>query len=204
MNCPRDNAYLQKDFHKAIMIDVCPVCGGMFISLNELVNHFSVPDLEKLLKEKVDAAPASPFKCPRCDVLKTLSNSIDSTMHPVIVKNIEIDICGNCLGIWFDGGELEKIMPAAEYKKLMESGMDKGSTEAKGLLENARGKEVDILSHIAEAKPKSGPASTPAQSPKPLQENKEKKEAAPREAQATPKAKKGDQSGKKSLKRKKV
>ncbi|MEM3342396.1 MAG: zf-TFIIB domain-containing protein [Thermoplasmata archaeon] len=161
MNCPRDNSFLQKDFHSAIMIDVCPQCAGMFISLNELVNHFSVPDLEKLLREKVDESPSSPFRCPRCDVLKTLANKIDSTMHPFIVKNIEIDICGNCLGIWFDGGELEKIMPQTEYQKLMDykrSSSKNGDTEQTSkLLEEAREKEMDVLSSIAEAKPRCEP-----------------------------------------------
>jgi Zn-finger nucleic acid-binding protein len=157
VNCPRDQYYLQKDFHDLIMIDACPRCSGMFLSIHELLNHFKIPDLEETLRQKIDETAPSPIKCPRCEVLRALSDSIDATMHPFMVTGVEIDICGNCLGIWFDGGELERIMPPVEFKKFntaREAGVK--DLEQTKILARARNQGIRALEGISKAVPKQG------------------------------------------------
>lgn len=41
------------------------------------------------------------MKCPRCR---------DSELAPVRVKDLALDVCPRCEGIWFDTGELEQIL----------------------------------------------------------------------------------------------
>jgi len=40
------------------------------------------------------------IKCPKCGIV----------MNEVLKLNIKIDVCPQCMGIWTDNGELEKII----------------------------------------------------------------------------------------------
>ena len=49
------------------------------------------------------------MKCIKCD---------SGTLKAVQVDNIEVDECDNCSGIWFDAGELEKILKKNDISEL--------------------------------------------------------------------------------------
>lgn len=46
----------------------------------------------------------------------------------VIHRGVEIDVCGSCGGIWFDRGELEKIVAQSSNPPMRLSGSGGGST----------------------------------------------------------------------------
>jgi Zn-finger nucleic acid-binding protein len=46
----------------------------------------------------------TPFDCPRCGVVLTMSER----------QGIEIDYCPQCRGVWLDRGELDKIIGMSE------------------------------------------------------------------------------------------
>lgn len=41
------------------------------------------------------------MKCLKCN---------SGNLHPVVIDNVEVDQCDNCYGIWFDVGELSKVL----------------------------------------------------------------------------------------------
>lgn len=49
------------------------------------------------------------MKCIKCN---------SGTLETIIIDNIEVDECNNCSGIWFDAGELEKILSKEDVSKL--------------------------------------------------------------------------------------
>lgn len=40
------------------------------------------------------------MKCPRCS----------STLERAVRQGVEVDYCTGCLGVWFDRGEVEKVV----------------------------------------------------------------------------------------------
>lgn len=48
------------------------------------------------------------MNCPRCDT-PLVKEKIEKYYPNIPTKNIEVDVCSSCTGIWFDRGELEKI-----------------------------------------------------------------------------------------------
>ena len=55
--------------------------------------------------------------CPNCNV----------TMNQVRRKEVELDMCPTCRGVWLDRGELEKIL---ENERLVLEDADRGSAES--------------------------------------------------------------------------
>ena len=49
------------------------------------------------------------MKCIKCN---------SGHLEPVKIDQIEVDQCNNCSGIWFDAGELEKILSKENISKL--------------------------------------------------------------------------------------
>lgn len=57
--------------------------------------------------------------------------------HPMVIvehDEIELDYCTNCKGVWFDSGELELLLEAADlekYQDFMEKMIDSGEADTK-------------------------------------------------------------------------
>ena len=57
--------------------------------------------------------------------------------HPMVIvehDEIELDYCTNCKGVWFDSGELELLLEAADlenYQDFMEKMIDSGEAATK-------------------------------------------------------------------------
>ncbi len=58
------------------------------------------------------------MKCVKCD----------GALREVAVENVEVDQCDKCRGIWFDLGELEKVLAQGEIQKLRDT-IDNSKTE---------------------------------------------------------------------------
>jgi Zn-finger nucleic acid-binding protein len=107
MRCPADNIDMMVMEYKQIEIDFCHKCSGIWFDRGEL---------ELLLKNSAGGSTGIPAlsgaaeetrsygkrKCPICG----------KKMREVGIgePNIEVDICSQGDGIWFDGGELQELL----------------------------------------------------------------------------------------------
>jgi Zn-finger nucleic acid-binding protein len=92
-------------FHN-IEIDSCSMCGGLWFDRHELaayvkakkipfkfLSNYCLDDRRKVIRE-------GDRKCPRCQ----------KNMQVVTHVNVNVDYCPDCKGLWFDRGELSKIL----------------------------------------------------------------------------------------------
>ncbi|MFH1679167.1 MAG: zf-TFIIB domain-containing protein [Candidatus Eisenbacteria bacterium] len=110
MRCPAcRNTLTQKDA-AGIRLDVCRGgCGGIWFDRFELKKMDEprepvgdgVLDIERDESVRVDKAARR--KCPRCQELVMMRHYFS------VQKEIEIDECPGCGGVWLDHGELRKI-----------------------------------------------------------------------------------------------
>ncbi len=82
-----------------IMIDYCPKCRGIWLDEGELnkLLHSSAP--ERTIKRAKGLKNWGKGMCPRCR----------GSMQIKFVKDIEVDECTECKGIWLDRGELKRL-----------------------------------------------------------------------------------------------
>lgn len=121
MKCPRTGEPLTPVKVGGITVDVSKGCGGVFFDRFELEKF----DEQHEVRGEVLAAHLQQFynpsisdreriDCPKCD---------DSPMRRYYYspkRQIEIDECVTCGGIWFDTGELEalrKLFPTQEDRR---------------------------------------------------------------------------------------
>jgi Zn-finger nucleic acid-binding protein len=86
-------------------INQCRVCGGIWLDRDELeklqsLGGFYLKNIDKENQTVIQSGKAR--LCPRCNL------NLENMPHPV-KKNIMIDRCIKCGGLWLDSGELLKI-----------------------------------------------------------------------------------------------
>ena len=106
MRCPRDGTYLHLTDYKKVTIDFCPYCNGSWLDAKELaqITQKSADTLWE--EESPQTCRKSPFKCPRCGGELIIT-------HYTRKKEVEIDRCTQCGGIWLDTDELKEILKLA-------------------------------------------------------------------------------------------
>jgi Zn-finger nucleic acid-binding protein len=108
MNCPRDGYELAANELNGAKLHRCSACGGLWINYNSLKN--TVAGDGDTLWASAPAAENNPDETP-CPM---------DASHLLVRKaffGIEIDSCPEHLGFWFDGGELEALLP--KWKEAM-------------------------------------------------------------------------------------
>ncbi|BDQ02734.1 MAG: hypothetical protein KatS3mg036_1018 [Ignavibacterium sp.] len=105
MNCPVcKEPMIILELNK-VEIDFCPNCSGIWLDEGELELLYSIdkPDneLQKLFQQTTSSKEKS-YKCPICRkrMIKTQFSNTD----------LILDRCPQNHGIWFDKGELEKVL----------------------------------------------------------------------------------------------
>lgn len=110
MNCPACKNALSKKTISDLDVDVCRGgCGGIWFDNFELTKvdekHESMGeallDIER--DDKVSVDHDKRRNCPRCDDLVMMR------YHFSIQRQIEVDECPGCAGVWFDAGELAAV-----------------------------------------------------------------------------------------------
>ncbi|MBI4835509.1 MAG: zf-TFIIB domain-containing protein [Planctomycetes bacterium] len=106
MECPVCNEAMIVVEHKGVELDYCSECKGAWFDSGELELLFEAVDLKKL--DDLMALPAKEIReqlrpCPIC---RRKMDKIALGKNPEII----IDRCINKEGLWFDGGELGKVM----------------------------------------------------------------------------------------------
>jgi Zn-finger nucleic acid-binding protein len=101
MECPRDHSKLARKVSERMFGDCCKACGGIYLSSKGVAafkHNFETQILEKIVNETLK--DNSNLHCPHCKM----------AMKTTTIDGIELDICGNCSGIWFDKYEAEEII----------------------------------------------------------------------------------------------
>lgn len=110
MNCPACGNQLQQMTVSDVSVDVCKGgCGGIWFDNFEL-KKFDEPhesageellDIER--DESIVIDRSEKIKCPKCDNIIMMRHFFS------VKKEVEVDECPNCCGIWLDAGELAKL-----------------------------------------------------------------------------------------------
>jgi Zn-finger nucleic acid-binding protein len=95
-----------RDSQTQLEVDSCPQCLGVWFDGGELETFYQSPELVKRFTPIGGAAlhhtyeiSSTARRCPRCR----------KGMERPLVGGIDIDVCRECRGIWFDYGELQKV-----------------------------------------------------------------------------------------------
>jgi Zn-finger nucleic acid-binding protein len=123
MICPVDRkemSPIRLPAHYAGMVEVdqCPVCGGLWFDSNELY-MIKQGEAEKVDFKKELFLKRSEFPdfilCPR-DRMKMVR-----CLDPHLVKEINMEYCQKCTGLWLDCGEFVQFQNLREKKKSQKS-----------------------------------------------------------------------------------
>ena len=83
------------------VLDGCTKCRGIWLDQGEIYLFSLAPArLQKAMVASTPLLAASARLCPRCQ--------ITMNRHAFLQRDIEIEICQSCQGMWFDEGELAK------------------------------------------------------------------------------------------------
>lgn len=110
MDCPKcTGTRLQQKQVKetAVQLDVCPSCRGIWFNANEL--NGLLPVASKDLRPPA-SAKSTALECPECVAAKLQAFHYPQTY-------VEIDMCGNCLGLWLYQHELKEIKVVREHRQ---------------------------------------------------------------------------------------
>ena len=103
-SCPIDAKALSLTQSERMEAMSCAACGGTWLSANSagalLTRLASGAPLERKFFDRVRRESSeSKLSCLECR----------TTMRTVSHRGVEIDVCQDCGGIWFDGGELQRF-----------------------------------------------------------------------------------------------
>ena len=109
MQCPKCETEALKEFDvEGVALDRCPRCAGVWFDAQELTELLSeeAEHVAQLLKGRTNAqADEKRGRCPRdASNLIRVFSSID--------RSVVLDACGECRGVWLDGGEFKKLFAA--------------------------------------------------------------------------------------------
>ncbi len=101
---------------RAVEVDVCPKCNGIFLDKKEIRKLTGDWSLSKLLTKYVGLDSDSQLVCPNCGGLMEIEDA----------GNVRVDACLDCKGVWLDAGELERLaaMDPAEFRTLTPEKID--------------------------------------------------------------------------------
>jgi hypothetical protein len=151
MRCPACRNTLAETDAGAVRLDVCRGgCGGVWFDRFEIkkLDEPHEPAGEDLFKierdESIRVDPNKRLMCPRCQELVMMRHYFS------VRKEIEIDECPGCGGIWLDHGELGKIRDLfmseeekteaarARFAEMFDEGMEKMGGETREKRRKAR------------------------------------------------------------------
>ena len=107
MYCPKCEGTLNINEREGHIGFVCEKCNGMWLSRKyvESIKHNYNFEPSYFIKALSQKQTSTEFKCPSCN----------TNLHHSTYKNIELEWCSSCNGVWFDNNELNTLV--AHYKK---------------------------------------------------------------------------------------
>ena len=112
MSCPKCKSETLARFTiEGVAVDRCTACAGVWFDAEELSQLLSeeAQHIAQLLKSRLsEQVDGKKGRCPRdASELMRVYSSID--------RSVVLDACGECRGIWLDGGEFEKLFSARRH-----------------------------------------------------------------------------------------
>jgi len=114
MDCYRCRQAMRKASRDGVLVDVCDTCGGLWLDAGELeaLERRQAKERGELIQQarkEVVEETRQVLKvvglCPKCQVER---------LRQVLRRGIRLDYCPSCKGLYFDVGELERVMKAAK------------------------------------------------------------------------------------------
>ena len=93
-----------------VEIDNCFNCHGIWLDsgeLEQLIRDSKEKDTVSEQLSRVVKSSEKKIKCPICN----------KKMNKAMIFDVIVDVCKNGHGVWFDGGELEKILLRADLSE---------------------------------------------------------------------------------------
>jgi len=110
MKCPTCNTQLTEETLGDVVVDVCKLgCGGIWFDnwelkkLDEPHEHLGEPLLDVKVAPGIEVDRSKKIECPKCDGITMMRHFFS------VKREVEVDECAACAGIWLDVGELKKI-----------------------------------------------------------------------------------------------
>ena len=110
MDCLRCNSAMKKMLLDGVLIDKCETCKGVWLDANELemLKYDDGKDKEGLVLELKSELMAEKRRlmttvglCPKCQ---------EQSLVAFRRSGVELDQCPSCFGLFFDHGELQKVL----------------------------------------------------------------------------------------------
>jgi hypothetical protein len=104
MQCPIHNSLLNQESFGSEHLHQCDACKGTFVEahiFSEIRAFYAIENHKRATRnsEIIKRSDNAVLICPKDG----------KPMDTVMYKGVEIDVCSNCHGVWFDEDELEKI-----------------------------------------------------------------------------------------------
>jgi Zn-finger nucleic acid-binding protein len=116
MKCPKCKTEpLATHTIEGVTVDRCSACAGVWFDAEELNQLLSeeARHIAELLKGRViEQADEKNASCPRDD--SKMMRVYSAMDHSVI-----LDVCGECRGVWLDGGEFKKLFIARRQRLIL-------------------------------------------------------------------------------------
>ncbi len=108
LTCPKCNVPLIRDIKGMLEADVCPTCGGMLLSREAW--KIAREDWESALALENAYADTNPMPILALEMLCPICQVPMEQFYPPDAPNLPIDLCTQCGSLWFDDGELGKLV----------------------------------------------------------------------------------------------
>ena len=108
MKCPKCGGDLVKTNVCEVEVDRCKSCRGVWCDqdeLSELLDRSNWELRQLTGSRRQESLDLQKAKCPR-------DNSDLMRVHSALDKDVVLDTCPNCQGIWLDAGEIDRLMNA--------------------------------------------------------------------------------------------
>lgn len=94
--CPRDESALVEAPQHGVRAHECKRCHGIFIDANRVAGLKAQANCNRNVRRPVGQAH---IYCPHDQ----------DKLVPFTFRNVEVDVCFTCLGVWLDANEFEKV-----------------------------------------------------------------------------------------------
>jgi len=134
MLCFRCNTGMKKSEIEGVLVDRCPNCKGIWLDVGELemLEYGEGKERDELIREAKQEVLRDKQRlfstcglCPKCQKYE---------LKQIIRVGIELDKCSACGGLFFDWGELEKVISGEEktpFKKFLRKWLGKTTGQGK-------------------------------------------------------------------------
>ena len=112
MDCPKCRERIEVKKRNGVVLYSCLYCEGTWLpkeSLERLYkassDKYGAHRIAQLKNESKESA--TPLKCPAC---------VEKKLRVILVKRVELDICIECGGVFFDAGEMDTLIKKPKLK----------------------------------------------------------------------------------------